>query len=169
MSEIVDFFNNRIFLTVVAAWLVTQLLKFVIHIIIEREVSFERLFGDGGMPSGHSATVMTLALLVGYSYGYSSVLFAICAVIAAVVMHDASGVRRETGKQAIFIKELADMMNELTALFGEKNKDIRTEKLKVFVGHTPLQVFCGALVGIAVSIAYVFIFDVEYCSVLTII
>ncbi len=161
---LIDFFSNKIFFAVISAWLIAQLFKFVTGIIVEHKFNFERLFGGGGMPSGHSATVVTLAILVGYSYGYSSALFAISAVLAIIVMYDATGVRRETGKQAVFIKEFASFFNDLAAYFGEKEREVKTEKLKVLVGHTPLQVFCGALVGIIVSVLYIVIANAKYAS-----
>jgi acid phosphatase family membrane protein YuiD len=157
-----DFFSNGIFFTVISAWVISQLLKFLLGIIVEHKVSLERLIGGGGMPSGHSATVVTLTILVGYYYGYSSALFAITAVLAVIVMYDATGVRRETGKQAVFIKEFASFFNDLGAYFGAKGREIKTEKLKVLVGHTPFQVVCGALVGIVVSIAYILLWGEGY-------
>jgi len=159
-----DFFSNGIFFTVVSAWVISQVLKFLLGIIVERKVSLERLFGGGGMPSGHSATVVTLAILIGYYYGYSSAFFAIAAVFAIIVMYDATGVRRETGKQAVLIKEFAQFFNDLGEYFGAKERDIKAEKLKVLVGHTPIQVLCGALVGIAVSITYLCIWGPEYAA-----
>ena len=106
------------------------------------------------MPSGHSATVMALATTVGWMLGYDSPVFAIALVLAIIVMHDACGVRRETGKQAESIKELADAINSLV---HEQDLKVRTEKLKALVGHTPLQVFFGAILGIAVAALYIFI------------
>ena len=159
-----DFFSNGIFFTVVSAWIISQILKFLLGIIVEHKLSLERLVGGGGMPSGHSATVVTLAILVGYCYGYSSAIFAISAVLAIIVMYDATGVRRETGKQAVFIKEFAQFFNDLSEYFGAKEREIRTEKLKVLVGHTPLQVLCGALVGIVVSIIYLSVWGPEYAA-----
>ncbi len=164
MEKLIDFFNNRIFFAVLTAWLVTQILKFLINLTVERKAKFERLIGDGGMPSGHSATVMTLAILIGWSYGYASPAFAIAALLAIIVMHDATGVRRETGKQAVLIKQFADILNDFTAFVGEKDADIRTEKLKVLVGHTPLQVFFGALVGVVVSVVYILIMNPVYAA-----
>lgn len=161
---LLDFFSNKIFFAVISSWLIAQLFKFLTGIIVERKFDFERLFGSGGMPSGHSATVITLAILIGYSYGYSSPIFAIAALLAVVVMYDAMGVRRETGKQAVFIKEFASFFNDLGAYFGAKEKEIRTEKLKVLVGHTPLQVLLGAILGVLVSIAYILIENPTYAA-----
>ena len=157
-----DFFSNGLFFTVVSAWVISQILKFLLGIIVERKASLERLIGGGGMPSGHSATVVTLAILVGYYYGYSSAIFAVAAIVAIIVMYDATGVRRETGKQAVLIKEFGQFFNDLAEYFGAKERELRTEKLKVLVGHTPLQVLCGAIVGIIVSVVYLCIWGPEY-------
>ena len=107
------------------------------------------------MPSAHTATVVSLALMVGIAEGFGSVMFAVAAMFASVVMHDALGVRRETGKQAASIIEMAELLN---AYFGEKDEEIKTDKLKTLVGHTPSQVVCGALVGVLVVLLYLLIF-----------
>ena len=96
------------------------------------------------MPSGHSATVTSLMIMTGYTAGTGSVSFALSLMFAAIVMHDAVGVRREAGKHAVSIKELAEAVNKT---FLGTNEEIRTENLKVLVGHTPLQVFFGFLLS----------------------
>lgn len=149
-----DLFHNHALLAAVFAWLSAQLLKFFIHAAINRKFSFERLHGDGGMPSGHSATVMALATVIGYLSGWGSVAFAIALIFAIIVMHDASGVRRETGKQAMDIVQLFEALNDI---LSEKDKITQREKLKTFVGHSPVQVFCGALLGILVGVLYIVI------------
>ena len=148
MTFIEKFFSNYVLLAPVASWLICQFIKLIINLIIEGRFDFRRLFGDGGMPSGHSATVTCLAIMCGYTAGIDSVAFALSMIFAAVVMHDATGVRREAGKQAASIKELASAVNKM---FVEKDREIRTEKLKVLVGHTPLQVLFGAGVGATVA------------------
>lgn len=150
-----EIFDNFVLWTTLLSWGIAQVFKVIITLIVDRKFSLERLLGDGGMPSSHSATVSCLAILIGWYVGFDSVMFALAAVFAVVVMHDASGVRRETGKQALSIKELANAVNEL---FVNKDEHIKTEKLKVLVGHTPLQVFFGALLGITVSIVHILIF-----------
>ena len=154
MSFIERIFSNHVLIAPVVSWLVCQFIKFVINLIIERRVDVRRFFGDGGMPSGHSATVTCLAFMCGYVAGVDSVIFAVSMILAAIVMHDATGVRRETGKHAASIKEIADAINEM---FVETDKEIRTEKLKVLVGHTPLQVVFGSLVGAVVALVYIYI------------
>ncbi len=155
MGKILELFTNDMLLASVSAWMIAQLIKMLINLIIERRFSFERLFGDGGMPSGHSATVMSLATVCGWTQGFGSALFAISFILAIIVMHDACGVRRETGKQAATIKELAEALDSLVR---ERDYAVKTEKLKVLVGHTPLQVFFGALLGITVAVVYILIF-----------
>ena len=110
------------------------------------------------MPSGHSATVTSLAVMVGIVSGFDSVAFAISAILAIIVMHDATGVRLETGKQVASIISIAEVLNDY---FSERDERIKTDKLKVLVGHTPLQVLFGALLGVAIAVGYYFIFVFE--------
>ena len=156
MLEIIkDIFTNHVVLAPVFAWLICQFIKIIINIIVDRKFTFERLFGDGGMPSGHSATVSCLFVMVGWTAGFDSPMFAIAGVLAMIVMHDATGVRREAGKQAVSIKELAEAINKA---FLSHDNAIKTQNLKVLVGHTPLQVFFGALVGVLFAISYILLF-----------
>ena len=143
-----ELFSNEIVMCTVSAWVTAQLLKTLIYTITYKEFNKERLLGDGGMPSSHSATVMSLVTIVGFTYGVSGYEFAMAGILALITMHDAMGVRRETGKQAVVIKNLAE-------LFEEMGKDIPDdEKLKVFVGHTPLQVIMGAILGVIVGCVF---------------
>ena len=109
-------------------------------------IDFTRLIGDGGMPSGHSATVCAVATSAGILYGLGSFPFAISVIVAIIVMHDAMGVRLETGKQAKLLNEFMDLFAKLEQPLSDQ------EKLKELVGHTPLQVCMGALLGIATGI-----------------
>lgn len=159
-SELVkDFFTNPVMIVPVIAWFTAQLFKVIIKLLVDHEFSIERLFGDGGMPSGHSATVSSLAVMCGWNFGLHSGIFAVSAVFAIIVMHDATGVRRETGKQALTIKQLAEIVN---GMFLGKDEEIRTEKLKEFVGHTPMQVFFGSLLGIIVAVVAAVILKIPY-------
>ena len=106
------------------------------------------------MPSAHSATVISLAVMCGWTQGFDSAAFAIAMILAVVIMRDAVGVRRESGINASAIKQLADKSNKE---LSEGEAPIETNKLKVLVGHTPLQVACGCIVGIAVCILYILI------------
>lgn len=151
--NVLKILENDILLVPACAWGIAQLLKAIINLIMSKKFSFERLFGDGGMPSGHSATVTALAVMVGMSdhYGFDSAEFAIATILAIIVMHDATGVRREAGKQAVSIIKITEMLNEY---FSESDEHIKIDKLKVLVGHTPLQVVCGSLLGGLIAIAY---------------
>ena len=114
--------------------------------MITREFVWERMIGSGGMPSSHSATVCALATAAGMKYGGGSFEFAISAMFAIVVMYDAMGVRRETGIQA---KVLNEMMDLLTNMGKEMSAE---DRLKELVGHTPLQVLMGALLGVLIAV-----------------
>lgn len=151
MDWLIKLFTNPFLVTSLASWFVAQVLKVIINAIVNKKLDFERLVGDGGMPSGHSATVSALATMVGFTVGFDSVEFAIAAVLAVVVMHDASGVRLETSKQAATIISMVEVINDY---LSESDTNIKTDKLKVLVGHTPLQVLFGSLLGIAVAVGY---------------
>lgn len=127
-------------------WLVAQVLKTAIHMWFNRRFVAERLIGSGGMPSSHSATVCALVTASGFEYGGGSFQFAMAAIFAIIVMYDAMGVRRETGIQA-------KVLNEMMEMFVHMGKEMSVEdKLKEFVGHTPLQVLMGALLGIGIAV-----------------
>ena len=98
MDWLFDLITNPFFITSLTSWFIAQVTKTIIHAVINKKVDFERLFGDGGMPSGHSATVTSLAVLSALIYGTGSFEFAVTAILAIIVCHDAMGVRRETGK-----------------------------------------------------------------------
>lgn len=140
-----DLFRNEVLISAIAGWTVAQILKTLIDFGINRKFSPERLVGSGGMPSSHSGTVCALTASAAWVYGIGSFEFAVCFILSAVVMYDATGVRRETGKQA----KLLNMIMEQD-LFNLDNDQFH-EKLKEFIGHTPLQVFAGALLGILVA------------------
>ena len=141
MNWFFDLINNRFLITGVSSWFVAQVLKTIIHAIINKKIVLERLVGDGGMPSCHSATVTSLAVISAMTYGFDSFQFAVTALLAIIVCHDAMGVRLETGKQAILLNELTKAFEALTT------EDLPEVKLKEFVGHTPIQVIAGILIG----------------------
>lgn len=146
MNFLQDVFHNTIFVSAALGWLVAQVLKTLIYLIINKRFVAERMVGGGGMPSSHSATVCALATAAGMRYGGGSFEFAIAAMFAIVVMYDAMGVRRETGIQA---KVLNEMMELLTNMGKEMSAE---DKLKELVGHTPLQVLMGAILGILIAV-----------------
>jgi len=138
---------NEVLIAAVIGWTVAQVLKTLIDFYFNKSFSAERLVGSGGMPSSHSATVCALTTGSGLCYGVDSYAFAVSFVMAAVVMYDAIGVRQETGKQA----KLLNMILEQD-LFQLDNEQFQ-QRLKEFVGHTPLQVFAGAVLGILIALA----------------
>ena len=144
MNWFQELLSNPFLLIGLSSWFWAQLIKTVIHAIVTKSIDFTRLIGDGGMPSGHSATVSSLATAAALVYGLGSFEFAIALVFAIVVCKDAMGVRLETGKQAAIINDIVEAFNVLTS--EEKLPDA---KLKEFVGHTPLQVIAGILLGVA--------------------
>lgn len=142
MTFLTELAQNKIFISAATGWLIAQVLKTVIHTWFTKNFDAERLVGGGGMPSSHSATVCALSTAAAIQYGPASFEFAIAAILALVVMYDAIGVRQETGKQA-------KVINDMIELFTHMGKNVDVEKrLKEFIGHTPLQVFCGGVLGI---------------------
>ncbi|MBO5292290.1 MAG: divergent PAP2 family protein [Lachnospiraceae bacterium] len=140
-----ELLSNKIFISAVTGWLVAQVLKTLIHMAMTKSFQAERLVGSGGMPSSHSATVCALATSAGILYGLGSFEFAVTAIFAIVVMYDAMGVRRETGRQS-------KVLNEMIKMLSHMGKDVKVEDtLREFIGHTPLQVLAGAILGIALA------------------
>lgn len=142
MNWLNDLIHNPFLITAVSSWAIAQVLKVIIDAIVNKKLSIERLFGDGGMPSGHSATVSSLALFTGLRCGMDSFQFAVTAVVAIIVCHDAMGVRLETGKQAMVLNEIIKHFESFT------KQDLFSVTLKEFVGHTPTQVCAGILLGL---------------------
>ena len=142
MQFLSELSQNKILIASATGWVVAQVLKTLIFTFFNREFVAERLVGGGGMPSSHSSTVCALAAACAIQYGAASFEFAVTAIVALVVMYDAIGVRQETGKQA-------KVLNDMVELFSHMGKDMDIEQqLKEFVGHTPLQVLAGAILGI---------------------
>ena len=151
MQWFFDLFSNQLLITAVSSWAVAQIVKSIIYAIINKKIEFNRLIGDGGMPSGHSATVTSLATMSALMFGFNSFEFAVTTILAIIVCHDATGVRRETGKQAVLLNELVKAFEILA------KHDLPEVKLKELVGHTPLQVFAGMGLGIKNAIILYFL------------
>jgi acid phosphatase family membrane protein YuiD len=134
--------HNEILLIAVLSWFFAQFAKFIINIFKFKKVDIGFLFASGGMPSSHSSTVTSLATAVGFKEGFDSALFAISCIMAIIVMYDASGVRLAVSKQAKILNEMFE------------KKSVTYKKLNELVGHTPIQVFVGAILGIAIAILY---------------
>ena len=142
---------NQILTASLLSWFVAQVLKTIINFILLGMFQLERMWGDGGMPSAHSATVTAMVIATARSEGIHSAIFAVAAVVAIITMHDAMGVRRETGEQAKVLNKMLEQWIEVT----EKNNPfLQNMHLKEMVGHTPLQVVAGVLVGVAVGLLY---------------
>ncbi|MTI94881.1 MAG: divergent PAP2 family protein [Firmicutes bacterium] len=135
------FFDNKIFWVSLAGWTVAQLLKVFFDLLTHRKLNLSRLVGAGGMPSSHAAFVSALTTAVGIVEGWDSTAFAIALVLALIVMYDAAGVRRAVGKQARILNTLIPRLYHGSNLVNEK------EKLKELLGHSPFEVFSGAVLG----------------------
>lgn len=153
MQIIIDIFTNPCVVACIGGWFSAQVIKTILHAITYKKLDFRRLLGDGGMPSGHTATVTALAAMCGLTEGFGSSAFAIAAVLTVVVCRDAVGVRRETEKQAKMLNKVVDTLEETSG------QNISDTPLNTFVGHTPLQIAVGAVIGITVAILlHLFVF-----------
>ncbi len=141
-----ELLGNQLLVSAVLGWVVAQGLKTLIDFALNKSFNKERLVGSGGMPSSHSATVCGLTTAAVIKYGVGSFEFAISFVLSMIVMYDAIGVRRETGKQAKLLNSIL-MENPL-----KLSAEVLQERLKEYVGHTPLQVVAGALLGVFLAI-----------------
>jgi acid phosphatase family membrane protein YuiD len=127
-----------------AAWALAQLIKLLIDSVTRRRLDLSRLAAMGGMPSSHTALVASLTTVVGTKVGVQSPLFAICAIFSAVVMYDATGIRRAAGQQAHVLNRILD------DVFHQHG--IREERLRELIGHTPVEVLVGGILGVVVAI-----------------
>ena len=144
MDIFFDFIGNRVIQAAVLAWAIAQAIKVVLTLVISRRFDSSRVLGSGGMPSSHSAMVCAMVTAIGLHEGVGSSIFALAVCFAGVVMYDAAGVRRSTGKNAAVINRLIEDLAKDGFTFSE-------ERLKELVGHTPIQVLAGALLGILVG------------------
>ena len=143
MTWLKELVTNPFLITSCSSWFIAQVIKVIINFCVTKKLVWERLFGDGGMPSGHSATVSSLAVFAALRCGCGSFEFAVCAILAIIVCHDAMGVRQEAGKQAVVINDIVEQFEKLL------KQDIVDIDLKELVGHTPLQVLAGITLGVA--------------------
>ena len=140
-----ELLENQVLITSVIGWTVAQILKTMIDFALNKSFNAERLTGSGGMPSSHSALVCAAAVSCGMSAGFDSPVFAVAAVVAFIVMYDAAHVRRETGEQA-------KVLNYILRNWSEVRPEEFERDLKELIGHTPLQVAVGAVLGVAVGL-----------------
>lgn len=138
--------DNRVLLASFIAWAVAQISKTIYEIVRERKIVLSRIVSSGGMPSSHSALVTGLATATGRMVGIGSSMFAITVVLAGIVMYDAAGVRRAVSIQARILNKMLD-----EAFQGHP---IAEKRLRELIGHTPVQVFVGGLVGIIVGLIF---------------
>ena len=148
MHDILGIFQNRVLWCAVAAWFVAQALKIPTYWLVEKKLDWTRFFGSGGMPSSHSAFVVSLAIMVGATEGFHTAAFAIAVVLAAVVMYDASGVRHETGVQG-------QVLNEIIQKVFVDGQPITDVELKELVGHTKVEVAGGFIVGVLTAVTFI--------------
>ncbi|MGN1250432.1 MAG: divergent PAP2 family protein [Candidatus Spyradocola sp.] len=140
MDVILEILGNRVIQAAAVGWAAAQALKVLLTLAISRRFDKSRVLGSGGMPSSHSAMACAMLMTIGYREGFSSSIFALAFCFSGVVMYDAAGVRRSTGRNAAVINQLMDMLSGNGYTFDEK-------RLKELVGHTPIQVLAGALLG----------------------
>ena len=138
--------GNKIFDVVFVALFTAQALKVIISLFTERRLNFRKFLDTGSMPSSHTSSVVSLATAIGIKEGIQSSLFAISVVFAVVVMYDATGVRRAAGKQASVLNKIVNNIKK------REGYAIIEENLKEFLGHTPLEVFGGAVLGIIIAL-----------------
>ena len=137
--------KNQVLWVAAFSWFVAQAIKVVHTFIVDKKIDFTRFVGSGGMPSSHSSFVMGLTTAVGLTHGWNSTYFAICLSFSLVIMYDAAGVRRAVGKQAVILNKMIEDMHR------KKEKKTTEKRLKELIGHTPVEVFAGALLGIVLA------------------
>ncbi|WOD39512.1 divergent PAP2 family protein [Nodosilinea sp. E11] len=144
MESFTEIFDNHVLIVALIACFTAQGLKAIIELVRHRKLNLRVMVGTGGMPSAHSALVTALACGVGQTMGWASPLFAATSVFSIIVMYDAAGVRQAAGKQAKVLNQIID------ELFQEK-PELREDRLKELLGHTPFQVIAGSILGVMVS------------------
>jgi len=145
MFIINDILYNYALICAVLGWLIASVFKVIIILIREKRFDLRKLLGSGGMPSSHSATVSSLATAVAKTDGFGSTSFAVAFIFAFIVMYDAAGVRRAAGEQARILNQVVNNLSEHKPVYLKKN-------LKEIIGHTPLEVIVGALLGILIAL-----------------
>lgn len=147
MNILKEIINNQALITALISWFIAQLIKVILTLITSKKFDFTRFVGSGGMPSSHSSFITALTTSIGFLKGFQTPEFAICACLALVVMYDAAGVRRSAGEQA-------KILNKIIAEWGHENIKDTGKKLKELLGHSPIEVIAGAILGIAVGIIH---------------
>ncbi len=148
MKTLRALFENYVLICTLSGWATAQIGKFLLNYFVNKEIKLERLSGAGGMPSAHSATVTALVISCARFEGVGSTFFALSVALAAVVIYDAMGVRREAGEHAKIINQMRKSSN----VSSDENDDPDFKELKEMLGHTPLEVVGGVLTGILVPL-----------------
>ena len=147
-----EVFSNVCIWAAVAGWFCAQFIKIIISLIRDHEFSIRMLMASGGMPSSHSSAVCSLAACLGMIEGFGSPVFALSGLMAFIIMYDATGVRRETGEQS-------KLLNKIAADLSTGKTKYLNRDLKELVGHTPIQVFAGAVLGIVIGLLTPYVFS----------
>lgn len=152
MSYFSALMDNNILWTSLLAWILAQAAKIIINFLIEKKWDFNLLISSGGFPSSHTAIVCALAISIGKVEGLDSSLFAIAVALAVIVMYDAAGVRRAAGNHARIINYLVEWMRQYQA--DRMVHNLQEERLKELIGHTPFEVFGGAILGCVIALIF---------------
>ena len=147
MHAFSEILTNQTLGCVLIAWFAAQAIKVPTYWYIEKKLDWHRFLESGGMPSSHTASVIALTIMVGAQAGWATPALAICVVLSCIVMYDATGVRRETGHQSQIINEI------LRKVFVD-GQPISDDELKELIGHSPLEVLMGFLLGLTVACIY---------------
>ncbi|MBR3791750.1 MAG: divergent PAP2 family protein [Clostridia bacterium] len=145
MSGFFEVFKNSVIFTAILGWFIAQSLKVILVFLKHKKLDFRRFIGSGGMPSSHSSTVMALSTAIGLTEGFLSNMYAVSLVLALIVMYDAAGVRRAAGQQA-------RILNKIVEEWGKSSFSDTEKKLKELLGHTPVEVLSGAVLGILIAV-----------------
>jgi len=141
-----EIFSNRIISATLISWFIAQSIKIIFNVVREKKFSFVWLLSTGGMPSAHAASVSCLSVSIGIKQGFSSSLFAFSVIFALIVMFDAQTWRRSIGVQARILNNIVDDLYS--------GRQIEEKKLRELIGHTPVEVFVGALLGVLTAIIF---------------
>lgn len=146
MRDFIEFGQNHIFWTAFLAWFIAQSCKVLLGVIREKRFNFRWFVGSGGMPSSHAAAIASLSASIGLAHGFDSAIFALSLTFALIVFFDAQGVRRSSGKQAVILNKMLD------DIYWKKKID--EKQIKELLGHSPVEVFAGAAIGVIISLLF---------------
>ncbi len=148
MQFFVDIWSNGPLKCAIFSWAMAQFIKVLIDLWLNKKLDWRRCFGMGGMPSSHTALVVALAISTAFQEGVGSTTFAVVFILAAVVIYDALGVRRETGRQS-------EVLNQIVTHVLVEGKPITEKQLRELIGHSPVEVLGGLIVGIVMALVFV--------------